>query len=91
MCWSPAAPADVGPAAGVDACVAAVEELAAPRIGNPWGYVVDGHVLYEPVFEYHYQARYFQGLVADVLITIVAPVAPAPLAVPISPSGCASW
>lgn len=41
-------------------------ELAAPRIGNPWGYVVDGQVLYEPAFEYHYQARYFQDLVADV-------------------------
>jgi putative sugar O-methyltransferase len=45
---------------------ARVAELAAPRIGNPWGYVIDGHVLYEPAFEYHYQARYFQGLVADV-------------------------
>lgn len=44
----------------------ALEELAAPRIGNPWGYVIDSHVLYEPVFEYHYQARYFQELVADV-------------------------
>jgi putative sugar O-methyltransferase len=45
---------------------AAVAELAAPRIGNPWGYIVDGHVLYEPVFEYHYQAQYFKGLLADV-------------------------
>jgi len=37
-------------------------ELNAPKIGNPWGYAVDGNLLYEPVFEYHYHAHYLYGL-----------------------------
>ena len=48
-----------------------LEELDAPRIGNPWGYVFGGKVLYEPVFEYHYQAHYFQSLLAHVETPIV--------------------
>lgn len=41
-----------------------VAELAAPPIGNPWGYIVRGTLLYEPVFEYHFQARYIATLLA---------------------------
>lgn len=41
-----------------------LKELDAPRVGNPWGYSIDGVLLYEPVFEYHYQARYFQTLLS---------------------------
>ena len=48
-----------------------LEELDAPRIGNPWGYVLQGKVLYEPVFEYHYQAHYFQSLLAHLETPIV--------------------
>jgi len=43
-----------------------VEELEAPRIGNPWGYLVEGKLLYEPICEYHYQANYFATLLCDV-------------------------
>lgn len=48
-----------------------LEELDAPRIGNPWGYILGGKVLYEPVFEYHYQADYFQSLLAHLETPIV--------------------
>jgi len=48
-----------------------MEELAAPRIGNPWGYVVGGELLYEPVFEYHYHAHYFQTLLAPLEAPLV--------------------
>jgi hypothetical protein len=40
----------------------AFAELDAPLIGNPWGYLVAGVLLYEPVCEYHYQAHYFASL-----------------------------
>lgn len=43
-----------------------IRELAAPKIGNPWGYVIDGHLLYEPVFEYHYHANYIQKLLKPI-------------------------
>lgn len=39
-----------------------VGELEAPRIGNPWGYVIEDRLLYEPVFEYNYQAHQFARL-----------------------------
>lgn len=45
---------------------AEIAELEAPRIGNPWGYQVEGTLLYEPVVEYHYQADYFASLLADI-------------------------
>lgn len=51
-----------------------LEELDAPRIGNPWGYVLQGKVLYEPVFEYHYQAHYFQSLLAHLETPIVVEI-----------------
>lgn len=41
-----------------------IAELAAPPIGNPWGYIVRGTLLYEPVFEYHFQARHVATLLA---------------------------
>ena len=40
-------------------------ELDAPRIGNPWGYVIDDALVYEPVFEYHHQASYLASLYPD--------------------------
>jgi len=43
-----------------------VTELSAPQIGNPWGYIVDGVLLYEPVCEYHYQACYFAKLLSQI-------------------------
>jgi putative sugar O-methyltransferase len=43
-----------------------VEELNAPLIGNPWGYIVKGNLLYEPICEYHYQANYFARLLNEV-------------------------
>jgi putative sugar O-methyltransferase len=51
-----------------------LKELDAPKIGNPWGYFMDGHILYEPVFGYHYQARYFQSLVAHLENPVVIEV-----------------
>jgi putative sugar O-methyltransferase len=39
-----------------------VKELDAPRIGNPWGYRFNGMLLYEPVFEYNFQANYFDQI-----------------------------
>jgi putative sugar O-methyltransferase len=41
-------------------------ELDAPRVGNPWGYRYDDHLLYEPVFEYNFQAHYFDELLSDI-------------------------
>lgn len=31
-------------------------ELAAPLVGNPWGFSIGGTTLFEPAFEYHQQA-----------------------------------
>ena len=50
---------------------APVAELEAPRIGNPWGYIVEGTLLYEPVFEYHYQAHYFATLLSEVASPVI--------------------
>jgi len=41
-----------------------LEELEAPKIGNPWGYLFEGRILYEPVFEYHFQAHYLKQLLS---------------------------
>jgi putative sugar O-methyltransferase len=43
-----------------------ITELNAPRIGNPWGYIIEGKLLYEPVFEYHYQANYFANILCEI-------------------------
>ena len=40
-----------------------VADLAAPEVGNPWGYKVRGSLLYEPVFTYFLQAEYINRLV----------------------------
>ena len=43
-----------------------LEALGAPSIGNPWGYSIDGTLLYEPVFEYHYHASYINSLIGEI-------------------------
>jgi len=43
-----------------------IEELDAPRIGNPWGFNFKGNLIYEPVFEYNYQSHYFLQLLSKV-------------------------
>jgi len=48
-----------------------VKELDAPQIGNPWGYVVEDSLLYEPVFEYHYQANYFHKLLSSISSPVI--------------------
>jgi hypothetical protein len=48
-----------------------VATLAAPRIGNPWGYIIEGQLLYEPVCEYHYQAHYFARLLSGITNPVV--------------------
>ena len=53
---------------------AEIAELAAPPIGNPWGYVIRGTLLYEPVFEYHFQARHFATLLTHVARPIVVEI-----------------
>jgi hypothetical protein len=50
---------------------APVAELDAPRIGNPWGYLVEEALLYEPVCEYHHQARHFANLLSEVSAPVV--------------------
>lgn len=44
---------------------ASIDRLEAPKIGNPWGYVIEGVLIYEPAFEYHHQADYFASILAD--------------------------
>jgi putative sugar O-methyltransferase len=50
---------------------ASLEGLDAPRIGNPWGYVFEKSVVYEPAFEYNYQAHYFRTLLAHLGAPVV--------------------
>src|SRR5262249_29428051 len=50
---------------------ASLRDLDAPRIGNPWGYVFDDNVLYEPVFEYDYHAHYFRTLLSHLQAPVV--------------------
>jgi hypothetical protein len=49
----------------------AFAELDAPLIGNPWGYLVAGALLYEPVCEYHYQAHYFASLLSEIIAPVI--------------------
>jgi hypothetical protein len=51
-----------------------IQELEAPRIGNPWGYLFDGSVLYEPVFEYHFQSQYFKRLLSGLQSPVIVEI-----------------
>ena len=51
-----------------------VKELEAPRIGNPWGYMIEGTLVYEPACEYHYQADYFAKLLSDIPNPVVVEI-----------------
>lgn len=42
-----------------------VRELDAPAIGNPWGYRFGPSLVYQPAFEYHFQARQLRSLLED--------------------------
>jgi putative sugar O-methyltransferase len=53
---------------------AAVGDLDAPRIGNPWGYIVGDSLVYEPAFEYHYQAQYFRSLLGHLRGPVVVEI-----------------
>lgn len=52
----------------------ALEEVDAPRVGNPWGYSFNGMLLYEPVFEYNFQAHYFDKLLSNIQTPIVVEI-----------------
>jgi len=45
--------------------------LEVPNIGNPWGYSIDGVRLFEPVFEYHFQAAYLTQLIDKIVAPVV--------------------
>jgi len=45
--------------------------LEVPNIGNPWGYSIDGVRLFEPVFEYHFQAAYLTQLIDKIVSPVV--------------------
>jgi putative sugar O-methyltransferase len=51
--------------------LAAPEELDAPRVGNPWGFRFGDLLLYEPVFEYTYQAHYLDSLLGEMNAPVV--------------------
>jgi len=48
-----------------------LDELDVPKIGNPWGYNLCGMLIFEPVFEYHFQADYFRRLLCEVETPVV--------------------
>lgn len=48
-----------------------MKELDAPRVGNPWGYRFHGMLMYEPVFEYNFQAHYFSQLLRGLQTPVV--------------------
>jgi putative sugar O-methyltransferase len=48
-----------------------LKELDAPRVGNPWGYRFNDYLLYEPVFEYDFQAHYFDKLLSDIQTPVI--------------------
>jgi hypothetical protein len=48
-----------------------MSELDHPRIGNPWGYDVDGKLVIEPEFEYHELANRIKGILAGVADPVV--------------------
>lgn len=53
---------------------AALETLDAPRVGNPWGFRFGDLLLYEPVFEYNYQAHYLDSLLRDMVAPVVVEI-----------------
>lgn len=48
-----------------------IEELDAPRVGNPWGYRFNGLLLYELVFIYNFQAHCFDNLLRHLQTPVV--------------------
>jgi hypothetical protein len=44
---------------------ATLDDVDQPRVGNPWGYNMDGPLVVEPAFEYHFLALRIRDLVAD--------------------------
>lgn len=47
-----------------------LKELDAPHVGNPFGYRFNDCVLIEPVFEYNFQAHYFDKLLTGVQMPV---------------------
>lgn len=39
--------------------------LDAPRVGNPWGFDIDGHLVVEPMPEYHLQAQMLHDVIGN--------------------------
>lgn len=48
-----------------------LDDLDEARVGNPWGYDVDGRLVVEPAFEYHTLALRIRDLVADAARPVV--------------------
>ncbi len=48
-----------------------LDDLDEARVGNPWGYDVDGRLVVEPAFEYHTLALRIRDLVADVARPVI--------------------
>lgn len=51
--------------------VSTLDDLDEPRVGNPWGYNVEGRLVIEPAFEYHTLALQVRKLVADVEYPVI--------------------
>lgn len=51
-----------------------LSQLEFPKIGNPWGYLIEGVSLYEPVFEYYYHASYFSKLLSNIEHPVVVEI-----------------
>lgn len=50
---------------------ATLDDVDQPRVGNPWGYDIDGRLVVEPAFEYHFLALRIRDLVADMAQPVV--------------------
>jgi putative sugar O-methyltransferase len=50
---------------------ATLDDVDQPRVGNPWGYNMDGPLVVEPAFEYHFLALRIRDLVADMAQPVV--------------------
>jgi len=48
-----------------------LKDLEALKIGNPWGYSIEGSVVYEPAFEYHYHSDYIRQLTENLPAPVV--------------------
>lgn len=51
--------------------LASLDELNQPRVGDPWGFDVDGRLVIEPAFEYHEMACRVRDLLAGVRNPVV--------------------